>query len=315
MFNIVQHRRWYYLFSAIVILPGLITMIYSVFTIGTPFRLSIDFTGGSLWELQFNKVVAPADMIRIFNENGIEDVNVNTIGNDRTLLIRSEEIMPEKKAQLITAITGAFGGAPEELQFRSVGPTVGHEVTRTALMAVVMASLAILGFITWAFRNVSHPVRFGIAAIVAMLHDVLVTMGVFSIMGFISGWEVDALFLSAVLTVIGFSVQDTIVVFDRIRENSRRRRGEDFETIANRSLLETMHRSMATQINAMFVMIALLLFGGITIHQFIATMFIGMLSGTYSSIFTATPLLVSWEKGELNLLGRLRGDKRRAAVA
>ncbi len=314
MFNIVRHRRWYYLFSALVILPGVIAMIYSVFTIGTPFRLSIDFTGGSLWELRFSEPIPPAEVIRVFNDNNFSDVNINTIGDDKTLLIRSEEISPDEKAQLLSAINETFGETPEELQFRSVGPTVGREVTRTALIAVFMASVVILGFITWAFRNVSHPVRFGVAAIVAMLHDVLVTMGVFSIMGFISGWEVDALFLSAVLTVIGFSVQDTIVVFDRIRENSRRRRGEDFETIANRSLLETMHRSMATQINAMFVMIALLLFGGLTIRQFIATMFIGLLSGTYSSIFTATPLLVSWEKGELNLLRRLRGNKRPAAA-
>jgi len=314
MFNIVRHRRWYYLFSALVILPGVIAMIYSVFTIGTPFRLSIDFTGGSLWELRFSEPVPPAEVIRVFNDNNFSDANINTIGDDKTLLIRSEEISPDEKAQLLSAINETFGETPEELQFRSVGPTVGREVTRTALIAVFMASVVILGFITWAFRNVSHPVRFGVAAIVAMLHDVLVTMGVFSIMGFISGWEVDALFLSAVLTVIGFSVQDTIVVFDRIRENSRRRRGEDFETIANRSLLETMHRSMATQINAMFVMIALLLFGGLTIRQFIATMFIGLLSGTYSSIFTATPLLVSWEKGELNLLRRLRGNKRPAVA-
>ncbi|NOZ71683.1 MAG: protein translocase subunit SecF [Chloroflexi bacterium] len=315
MFNIVQHRRWYYLFSTLVILPGLIAMIYSTATIGTPFRLSIDFTGGSLWELRFSKPVAPAELINVFKDNGIADVNVNTIGDDRTLLVRTEEISPEQKTQLLKAITKKFDEQPVELQFRSVGPTVGREVTRTAFIAVVLASFVILGFITWAFRNVAHPVRFGAAAIVAMLHDVLVTTGVFSIMGFVSGWEVDALFLTALLTVIGFSVQDTIVVFDRIRENSRRRRGEDFETIANRSLLETMHRSMATQINAMFVMIALLLFGGVTIHQFIATMLIGLLSGTYSSIFTATPLLVSWEKGDLNLLRRFRGEKRRAAVA
>ncbi len=312
MFNIVQHRRWYYTFSSVIILIGVVAMIYSVIAIGTPFRLSIDFTGGSLWELRFSKAIAPAEVIGLFNEKGIADVNINTIGDEKTLNIRSEEISPDEKAQLLAAIEARFGETPEELQFRSVGPTVGSEVTRTAIIAVIMASVVILGFITWAFRNVSHPVRFGTAAILAMLHDVLVTFGAFSIMGFIAGWEVDALFLSAVLTVIGFSVQDTIVVFDRIRENSRRRRGEDFETIANRSLLETMHRSLATQINAMFVMIALLLFGGLTIRQFIATMFIGMLSGTYSSIFTATPLLVSWEKGELNLLRRLRGDKRPA---
>jgi len=132
-----------------------------------------------------------------------------------------------------------------------------------------------------------------------MIHDVLVTMGVMSILGIFFGWEVDALFLTAVLTVVGYSVQDSIVVFDRIRENQPKYRGEPYETVVNRSVLETIHRSLATQLNAIFVMVAILLFGGQTIRQFIAILLIGLLSGTYSSIFTAVPLLVSWEKGEL----------------
>jgi preprotein translocase SecF subunit len=136
-------------------------------------------------------------------------------------------------------------------------------------------------------------------AIAAMIHDILVTVGLFSIAGLILNWEADALFLTAILTVIGFSVQDTIVVFDRIRENIPRRRGEPFETIANRSLLETLHRSLATQLNAIFVLIALLIFGGATMKQFVAVLLVGLLSGTYSSIFNAVPLLVAWETGKL----------------
>jgi len=181
-------------------------------------------------------------------------------------------------------------------------------VTRAATVAIVVAALAILGFIIVAFRRVPHPFRFGICAIIAMIHDILVTTGLFAIAGLVLGWEADALFLTALLTVIGFSVQDTIVVFDRIRENTPKRRGESFETIVNRSLLETIHRSLATQLNAIFIMVAILFFGGATIKQFIATMLVGLISGTYSSIFNAVPLLVVWEQGDLRKLWmRLRG--------
>jgi preprotein translocase SecF subunit len=155
---------------------------------------------------------------------------------------------------------------------------------------------------------VPHPFRFGICAIIAMIHDILVTTGLFAIAGLVLGWEADALFLTALLTVIGFSVQDTIVVFDRIRENTPKRRGEPFETIVNRSLLETIHRSLATQLNAIFIMVAILFFGGATIKQFIATMLVGLISGTYSSLFNAVPLLVVWEQGDLRKWwARLRG--------
>ena len=144
----------------------------------------------------------------------------------------------------------------------------------------------------------------GACAIAAMMHDILVAMGFMSIAGLLLGWEADSLFLTAMLTVIGFSVQDTIVVFDRIRENIPRHKDENYETVVNRSVLETLHRSLATQLNAIFVMVALLFFGGASIRQFIAVLLVGMVSGTYSSIFNAVPLLVAWEKGEIPLLGR-----------
>lgn len=313
--NIIKHRRWYYLLSALVIVPGLISMIASLITFGAPVRLSIEFTGGTLWETRFTRPVPPGDMVRLFQSNGFPDVSVNTINDANTLEIRTDAMTPEQKQSLTDAMTRQFGETPEELQYALVGPTIGQEVTRAAFVAIFFASLAILIFIVWAFRNVPHPIRYGSSAIIAMLHDILVTLGFISIMGWVAGWEADALTLTALLTIIGFSVQDTIVVFDRIRENSRRRRGEDFETIVNRSLLETIHRSLATQLNAMFVMIALLLFGGVTIRQFIAVLLVGLLSGTYSSIFNATPLVVSWEKGEFAFWRRWRNNKRTPAAA
>jgi preprotein translocase SecF subunit len=175
----------------------------------------------------------------------------------------------------------------------------GSEVSRAATLAVIAAAVAILVFLTLAFRKVPHPIRYGVSAIIAMIHDILVTVGIFSILSLLLGWEADALFLTALLTVIGFSVQDTIVVFDRIRENTPKYRGEPFTTIANRSLLETLHRSLATQLCAMFMMVALLLFGGATVKQFIAIMFFGLISGTFSSIFNAVPILAGWEDHDL----------------
>ena len=312
MYNLVGKRKWYYLASAILIIPGLIVMIYSTVTTGSPLRLSIDFTGGVIWEMRFPQAVQPADVRAVFVEKGLTDTAVTTVGDERTVQARLKAIEDTTKAELVSLLAERFGGL-EELQFRSVGPTVGREVARTAGIAIAVASLAILLFITWAFRNVPHPVRYGTCAILAMLHDVLLIMGFLSIMGYVAGWEVDALFLTAVLTLIGFAVQDAIVVFDRIRENIPKHRGEPFEVIANRSLLETLHRSLVTQLNAMFVMIAILIFGGATIKQFIAAMLVGLLSGTYSSIFNAVPLLVSWENGEIGgFFRRLIG--RRAAA-
>ena len=214
---------------------------------------------------------------------------------------------PEQK-QAITASLGEEFGSLEELRFESVGPAVGAEVTRTAAVAVAVAALFILAFIIFAFRRVPNSVRYGLCAIAAMLHDILVTVGLFSIAGLILNWEADALFLTAILTVIGFSVQDTIVVFDRIRENIPKRRGEPFEMVVNRSLLETIHRSLATQLNAIFVLVALLFFGGATMKQFVAVLLVGLVSGTYSSIFTAVPMLVVWETR------RLVGRPRKAAA-
>jgi preprotein translocase SecF subunit len=295
MYNIVQYRKWYYLISAIIIIPGLIAMILGVVTTGRPLKLSIDFTGGVYWEFTLNQAVPPADVRAVFTDFGLNDTAVTTLGGEENhFQARLKNIEQETKEAIQTELSNRFG-AVETLQFRNVGPSIGREVTRAAFIAVAFAAIAILAFIVFAFRNVPHPLRYGVCAITAMIHDILVTVGFAAIMGFLAGWEIDALFLTALLTVIGFSVQDTIVVFDRIRENNVRHRSESFETIANRSLLETIGRSLTTQLSAIFIMVAILLFGGATIRQFIAVMLIGLISGTYSSIFNAVPLLVTWE--------------------
>jgi len=307
MFDIVGKRKWYFLISAVVIGLGLLAMAVSLIRHGSPVRLSVDFTGGAMLEVRFEEPIEPEEVRGMFLDRGYSDTSVQTTADERTALIRSKPLESEEKEAVKSALRERFGPL-EELRFESVGPTIGQEVARAASTAVLAASVAILGFVWFAFRRVPNSFRYGTCAILAMFHDILVATGFFAIMGLVFAWEVDALFLTAILTVLGFSVQDTIVVFDRIRENIPNRRGESFETIVNRSILETIHRSLATQLNAIFVMIAILLFGGATIKQFIATMLVGMLSGTYSSIFTAVPLLVVWERGEVGRLWRrLRG--------
>jgi preprotein translocase SecF subunit len=303
MFNIVERRHWYFLLSALIIVPGLVAMVISTIWYGAPVKLGIDFTGGALLELRFEQPVQPGDVRQVFLNAGFLGTSVSTTTDEQTVLVRTKEMDPDTKNQILNQIEAQLGPA-EELRFESVGPAVGAEVTRTAAIAVAVAAFFILAFIVFAFRKVPNAFRFGVCAIIAMIHDILVTVGLFSLAGLVLNWEADALFLTAVLTVIGFSVQDTIVVFDRIRENTPKRRGESFETIVNRSLLETLHRSLATQLNAIFVLIALLLFGGATIKQFVAVLLIGLLSGTYSSIFNAVPMLVVWETGKL--IGRPR---------
>lgn len=295
MYNIIQQRKKFYILSVILLSVSVLLMAYSMATIGSPFRLSIDFTGGVYWEFTLGQEVQPGDVRDIFLERGLGDTAVTTLGDEgNRMQARLKEVTPEIKTEIEQELSNRFGGI-ETLQYRNVGPSVGSEVTRSALFAVLFTSIAIVGWIVFAFRNVSHPLRYGVSAVIAMLHDIVVTAGFASLLGILVGYEVDALFLTALLTVLGFSVQDTIVVFDRIRENSRRHMGEDFETITNRSLLETMGRSLTTQLNAFFIMVAILLFGGDTIKPFIAVLLVGMISGSYSSIFNATPLLVTWE--------------------
>ncbi len=303
MIRFVENRKWYFLLSALIIVPGLIAMIYLTVTTGLPVKPAIDFTGGTLWQMRFDNPVAPAELRQVFVDNGVAgDPAVTTLGTGgRDLQVRIKPIDDAAKLKLGDAVKAKFGNF-QELQYSQVGPAIGNEVTRAALVAIAAASLVILGFMIFAFRKVPNPFRYGLAAIIAMLHDLLLTLGLIALAGIFLGWEADALYLTAVLTVISFSMQDTIVVFDRIRENTPKYRGDTFSSIADRSLMETIHRSLATQLNAIFVMVAILLFGGATMKQFIAVMLIGLISGSYSSIFIAVPLLAGWvEKDILGL--------------
>jgi preprotein translocase subunit SecF len=214
------------------------------------------------------------------------------------MIIRSRPIEEATRARLLTEMETRFGGPVTILRDELVGPSVGAEVAQRAAGAVALAVVGILAYITYAFRGVTHAFRYGVAAILAMLHDVAVVISVESLLGHFLGWEVDSLFLTALLTVIGFSVHDTIVVFDRIRENQRLHRRLPYEKLVNHSIVQTLARSINTQLTVMLTLLALLLFGGVTTQHFVTVLLIGVFSGTYSSIFNAAPILVVWEKRE-----------------
>lgn len=298
MFRLMERRGWYFVFSVLLMLPGIIYMIWSLATTGHPLPLSIDYTGGTLWEMRFPESQQPITVRQVFADAGYNDTTVFTIEDDRTVQVKLKTINSDQKATLQTAIQEKLGTF-EERSYRSIGPTMGSEVSQAAIIAVAVSSVLILLYMAFAFRQVSHPVRFGVCAVIALIHDVLVTLSFVCIMNMVAGWEIDALFLTAILTVIGYSVNDTIVVFDRIRENYRRHRGDSLSVIANRSIVETAQRSLGTGMTSLLTLVAILALGGATLQQFVATLILGILSGTYSSVFNATALLVAWEEKSL----------------
>ncbi len=295
MYDIVGRRLIWYTISLILIVPGLLYMGYSLATNGTILPLSIDYTGGTLWEMRFPQDVEPADVRQVFVDGGYSDTLAFTVEDGQTVQVKLKDLDATEKEAMVAALNTQIGEF-EERSYRSIGPAIGSEVSTAAIGAVAIASAGILLYIAWAFRQIPHPFRYGTCAVLALVHDSLVTITFIGIMNLVAGWEIDALFLTAILTVIGFSVHDTIVVFDRIRENIKKFRGEDFATVTNLSLWETMSRSLGTQITVFLVIVAVLLFGGSSLQQFMATMLVGMVTGTYSSIFSAAPLLVAWEE-------------------
>lgn len=299
MFNLVEKRRWFFTVSAVLILLSLGMLVLTQARFGRPLRLAVDFTGGSLFVLHFDGPATETAIQAVFAANGLTETIIQRLGRpeDNTWQVRTREVIPEQVRAIFSDLAEQVAPVNRDLStYESVSPIVGGEVTRAAGIAIAVAAIIIVGFIWWSFRRVPHSVRYGVSAIAAMFHALIIVIGFYALMGILQGWEVDALFLTAVLTVTSFSVQDTIVMFDRIRENITRYRAEPFERIANRSILETIHRSLATQLNAIFVMIAIILFGGDSIRPFISAMLVGMLVGTYSSFGIAVPLVVAWEK-------------------
>ncbi len=307
MFDIIGRRNIYFLISGLMILPGLIGLaIWGL-------NLGIDFTGGSLVEVRLGANPAAAQVRSVFVDAGLTDVSVvtgsTTDALGKTYLIRIKTIDAGAKSDLLAKLGSAYGPLTED-RFESVGPVIGRETATNAFLAVLGASVLILLYLSYAFRQVPNPWRYGACAVFALLHDVVLVVGLWSILGKLFGLEVDALFVTAILTVVGFSVHDTIVVFDRVRENVSRFPGELFERVVNFSVNQTLDRSINTSLTVILTLTALLLLGGATIRGFVLVLLVGIVSGTYSSIFNASCLLVVWENGEFaRLLGRLSPAK------
>ena len=296
-FKFIKHTKLWFLISSIVILIGVGAMAYNKVNTGHFIQLGIDFTGGTLMELKFDQAVD--DQVGQLRE-AIDSVSPNTVSqitvtDQDTYIIHGKDISAEEYDSVTASITKKLG-AYDEIRFTTIGPKIGETMKRKATTALVIALIAIVLYIAYAFRRIPKrvsPWRFGMCAIIALIHDVLITLGVFALLGF----EVDAFFITALLTIMGFSVHDTIVVFDRIRENLKSQgRDDTFGDIADVSLNQTLSRSINTSISTLFTLVALYFLGAESLRIFVFALIIGILVGTYSSIFIASPVLTIWQE-------------------
>jgi preprotein translocase subunit SecF len=291
MIDMVGRKKWYFVFSALLLIPGIIALAVWGLNLG------VDFTGGTLLELSFKKEVNKNKLETLIEKQNINVASI-TPTESKTYLVRTKPLSDTQRGTILSATQKEFGDV-EQVSLETIGPTIGAELLRKAAIALTVAAVAIVLYIAWAFRSVPKPAsswRFGISAIIALLHDTAIVVGIFAILGHFLAVEIDAFFVTALLTIIGFSVHDTIVVFDRVRENLRNNVGENFASTVNHSIMQTLVRSLNTSITVVFVLLAVLLFGGASLRWFTVALMVGIIAGTYSSIFTASPLLVVWQE-------------------
>ncbi|MBN19012.1 MAG: protein translocase subunit SecF [Chloroflexi bacterium] len=292
-------RLWFYLISLIVIIPGIVFLITS-----PGLKTGIDFSGGSTMNLSFSEKIKQSTLREQFAKLGYTEATIQKL-DDNSYFIRTIELDEVKKNTIISGLQTNFPQQNiEVLSFDLVSPVVANETIRNAFWAVLAASLFVFLYILWAFRNVPNTRRYSFAAIVALLHDTIIILGIFSILGELMDIEVNTFFLFAIVTVIGYSINDTIVIFDRLRENITIYPNDNFSNIVNISLRESLGRSLNTSITLLITLMALLLFGGSTIQTFLLVLLFGVIVGTYSSIGVASQILVSWQEGDLKKLLR-----------
>jgi preprotein translocase subunit SecF len=328
--NLVNKRGWFYLLSLALVLPGLIAILFG------GLRFGIDFTGGSTWDLYFTNTPTSAEVEKVIitaennylsqlrnkqprsdAENKLltqRDVQaftaIATPSDTGLIILRTSEISgnTDERNLLDNALKTAYPDnyTPGRTSILTVGSVVANEIGVRTFLAIALISLATLAYLAWSFRNVRKPLRYAASTVGAMVYNVLLVIGIFAVLGAFFKVEIDSLFITALLTVVGFSNHDTIVVFDRIRENELRNPGESMDSVVNYSLWQTLARSINTNLTIIFPLIALYLFGGASIRTFVLALMIGMISVTYSSIFNASMFLVSWEKNDI---GRFLGRK------
>lgn len=288
MLDIVGKRSLFFIITGAVILISAIALFFPGLKPG------IDFTSGSMLTLNFENSVTINELKQELADLGYGNAIVQTTGTD-DFIIRSVRLDDAKKAALETDLTARFGPV-EERGFESIDPVIAKKTTETALIAVAIAAVGILLYVTWAFRRMPSPFRYGTCAVIALAHDVLVVMGIFAILGGIFDWEINLMFITGILAVLGYSVNNTVVIFDRIRENLIGGVSPHFEVVVNNSLVETLSRSLNTSLTTLITVLALLLFVGATILNFAVVLLIGIVVGTFSSLFVAPLLLVAWER-------------------
>ncbi|MBI4282730.1 MAG: protein translocase subunit SecF [Chloroflexi bacterium] len=302
--DFVGKRNWLFLFSSLVILVGIISLLL-------PYGLNagLEFSGGSSMTLEFQEDVSQESLRSQFTALGHPDAVIQRLG-EGSFFIRTRNLEESQsgglseRERIVSALEANLGSTVEVSDFFSISPTIATETVRNAVIIVLIASVAILLYITYAFRRVPSPFRYGTAAVIALIHDVLVVLGVFSIAGRFFNLEVNAMFIVGVLTIMGYSVHDTIVVIDRIRENLTRGIGKGLSDTVNISIQDTLGRSLNTSLTTLFTILALLLFGGPTIRDFMIVLLVGIITGTYSSIWIASQLLLVWENGDVGKLFR-----------
>ncbi len=290
MIDIVNKRNWFFLISIFMLVPGIISML------AFGFRLGIDFSSGTVMTLRFSQPVDQSALRQQMSTLGYADATIQKT-SEGDFLVRTRDIDTDQKIALIDGLKKGLNLEVTVRDFATVSPLVASEVARNAAIAVGVASLFMILYIAFAFRHMPNPFKWGLSAVIALLHDVLIVMGIFSILGWLIGYQVDSMFITAMLTIVGFAINNTCVVYDRIRENVRRGISKDFAVTVNSSILETMARCVNTSLMVILTCLALYIFGGVTIQQFIMALLVGVVVGIYDSIFVAGPLLVLWDRG------------------
>jgi len=309
MIDFVGKKQWFFFISLILVVIGIISLVISQVQIKSPLRLGIDFTGGTSMILQFSPIdsheVSWHDFQGQLREEmarqGYDEARIQDAG-EGSFIIYTREITSDEANELSQKLGTELDSHVEIVDFYSVSGTVAARTARNAVIAVIIAAVAMLFYIVWAFRRMPSPFRWGTCAIIALIHDVFIIVGIFSILSWLAGVEIDALFITGLLAVVGYSINNTVVIFDRIRENVSRHISPDFAVTVNDSLIETLGRCLNTALTTLFVLLALFLFGGATIHYFVLVLLLGVIIGTYSSICISSQLLVVWEKKEWRTL-------------
>jgi preprotein translocase subunit SecF len=290
MIDIVNKRNLFFLISIILLVPGIISMI------AFGFKLGIDFSSGTVMTLRFSQPVDQSVLRQQMADLGYADATIQKT-SEGDFLVRTKDINSEQKIALVDGLKNGLKLEVTIRDFSTVSPLVASEVARNAAIAVAVASLFMILYIAFAFRHMPSPFKWGLSAVIALLHDVLIVMGIFSILGWLIGYQVDSMFITAMLTIVGFAINNTCVVYDRIRENVRRGISKDFAVTVNASIMETIARCVNTSLTVILTCLALYIFGGVTIQQFIMALLVGVVVGIYDSIFVAGPLLVLWDRG------------------